>query len=89
MARSGIAAPLTLAGIAVLLLAGRALDALTLGEAAARSLGVDPLRLQVLLIAGGRADGWRGGGGGRDHRLCRPDGAAPAAPVLPTGVRPA
>lgn len=47
-----IAAPLTLAGIAVLLLAGRGLDALTLGEAAARSLGLDPARLQALMIAG-------------------------------------
>jgi iron complex transport system permease protein len=33
-------------------LAGRSLDALTLGEAAARSLGVDPRRLQALMIAG-------------------------------------
>lgn len=48
----GIAAPLTLAGIAVLLAAGRGLDALTLGEAAARSLGLDPRRLQVLMIVG-------------------------------------
>ncbi|MBM3595421.1 MAG: iron ABC transporter permease [Alphaproteobacteria bacterium] len=47
-----IAAPLTLAGIALLIAAGRALDALTLGEMAARSLGVDPVRLQVLLILG-------------------------------------
>ncbi|MBV1918320.1 MAG: iron ABC transporter permease, partial [Sphingomonadaceae bacterium] len=47
-----IAAPLTLAGIAFLLGAARSLDALTLGEAAARSLGVDPRRLQWLLIAG-------------------------------------
>lgn len=47
-----IAAPLTLAGIAVLALAGRALDALTLGEMAARSLGVDPARLRWLMIAG-------------------------------------
>ncbi len=46
------AVPLTGAGIAVLLVAGRSLDALTLGEAAARSLGVDPLRLQLLMIAG-------------------------------------
>lgn len=46
------AGPLTLAGIALLLLAGRALDALTLGEAAARSLGVDPARLQWLMITG-------------------------------------
>ncbi len=47
-----IAAPLTLAGLGFLLAAGRSLDALTLGEAAARSLGVDPARLQALLIAG-------------------------------------
>ena len=47
-----IAAPLTLAGIAVLLRAGPALDAMTLGEQAARSLGVDPRALQWLMIAG-------------------------------------
>ena len=46
------AVPLTLAGIALLMLAGRALDALTLGETAARSLGVNPARLQWLMIAG-------------------------------------
>jgi len=48
----GIAAPLTLAGILVLCRAGPGLDALTLGEPAARSLGVDPQRLQGLLIVG-------------------------------------
>jgi iron complex transport system permease protein len=47
-----IATPLTLAGIALLFLARPSLDALTLGEAAARSLGVEPRRLQALLIAG-------------------------------------
>jgi iron complex transport system permease protein len=47
-----LAAPLTLAGIALLMLAGRSLDALTLGEVAARSLGIEPRRLQALLIAG-------------------------------------
>ncbi|VWX51391.1 iron ABC transporter permease [Novosphingobium sp. 9U] len=47
-----IAAPLTLAGIAVLALAARSLDALTLGEAAARSLGVEPRRLQAVMIVG-------------------------------------
>lgn len=47
-----IAAPFTLTGIGVLIAAGRSLDALTLGEAAARSLGVDPRRLQALMIAG-------------------------------------
>lgn len=47
-----IAAPLTVIGIGVLLYAGRNLDALMLGEAAARSLGLEPLRLQVLMIVG-------------------------------------
>ena len=47
-----LAAPLTLAGIALLRRAGPGLDALTLGEAAARSLGADPRRLQGLLILG-------------------------------------
>jgi iron complex transport system permease protein len=47
-----LAAPLTLAGIVLLRAAGRGLDALTLGEAAARSLGVSPGRLQALLVAG-------------------------------------
>jgi iron complex transport system permease protein len=47
-----LAAPLTLAGIALLRLAGPGLDALTLGEPAARSLGVNPARLQGLLILG-------------------------------------
>ena len=47
-----IAAPLTLAGLAVLHQARRGLDALTLGEAAARSLGVDARQLQLLLVIG-------------------------------------
>ena len=47
-----LAAPLTLAGIVLLRLAGPSLDALTLGEPAARSLGVSPARLQWLLILG-------------------------------------
>ena len=47
-----LAAPLTFAGVVLLRLAGPALDALTLGEAAARSLGVSPGRLQALLIGG-------------------------------------
>lgn len=47
-----IAAPLVAAGIAVLALAARDLDALTLGEEAARSLGMEPRRLLVLLVAG-------------------------------------
>lgn len=47
-----IAAPLTLAGIVLLRLAGPSLDALTLGKPAARSLGVNPERLQWLLVLG-------------------------------------
>jgi len=47
-----IAAPLVTLGIAVLWRAGPALDALTLGDAVARSLGVDPTRLLWLLIVG-------------------------------------
>ncbi|MEO1967483.1 MAG: iron ABC transporter permease [Sphingomonadaceae bacterium] len=47
-----LAAPLVLAGVALLWRAGRALDALTLGESVARSLGVEPRRLLWLLVAG-------------------------------------
>ena len=47
-----IAAPLVALGILVLSRAGPALDALTLGDAVARSLGVDPTRLLWLLIVG-------------------------------------
>ncbi|MCT2559100.1 iron ABC transporter permease [Tsuneonella sp. YG55] len=47
-----LAAPLTMAGIACLFVAGRDLDALVLGDAAARSLGMEPRRLQTWLIAG-------------------------------------
>ncbi|MFN2100336.1 FecCD family ABC transporter permease [Altererythrobacter sp. MF3-039] len=47
-----IAAPLTLAGIAVLYAAGPALDAMMLGEKAGRSLGVSPGVLMALLIVG-------------------------------------
>ena len=47
-----IAGPLTLVGVMILLGAGRALDALTLGEQAARSLGIDPLALRWLMILG-------------------------------------
>ena len=36
----------------MLALTGRTLDALTLGESAARSMGVDPLRLQFLVVIG-------------------------------------
>ncbi|WP_338244162.1 FecCD family ABC transporter permease [Aurantiacibacter hainanensis] len=47
-----LAAPLTLAGLVLLWLAGRDLDAMTLGEPAARSLGVKPARLMALLVLG-------------------------------------
>lgn len=47
-----IAAPLTLAGLAVLWRAGPSLDALTLGELAARSLGLEPGRLRLLMVLG-------------------------------------
>lgn len=47
-----IAAPLTLAGIGCLLMTGRGLDALTLGDAAARSMGMRPGVVQAWLIAG-------------------------------------
>jgi len=47
-----LSAPFMLAGIALLLLLGRALDALTLGEDAARSLGIDIGRTRLLVVAG-------------------------------------
>ena len=47
-----LAAPLIGLGAALLALTGRSLDALTLGEPAARSMGVDPLRLQILVVIG-------------------------------------
>ena len=47
-----LAAPLTLLGIVCLWQTSRALDALTLGEAAARSLGAEPGRLLVWLVLG-------------------------------------
>jgi len=47
-----LAAPPTLLGLAVLARAGPGLDALTLGEATARSLGVEPARLHWAMILG-------------------------------------
>ncbi|MFC3581424.1 FecCD family ABC transporter permease [Sphingomonas hylomeconis] len=47
-----VALPLILLGGAILATTGRSLDALTLGEQAARSMGVDPRRLQLAVIAG-------------------------------------
>lgn len=47
-----LAAPLIFMGIGALIAAGRSLDALILGENAARSLGVVTWKVQVLLIIG-------------------------------------
>ncbi len=47
-----IALPVIGVGALLLALTGRTLDALTLGESAARSMGVDPLRLQILIVLG-------------------------------------
>ncbi|WP_128892931.1 iron ABC transporter permease [Erythrobacter sp. HKB08] len=47
-----LAAPLTFAGIGLLAFLGRDLDALILGDAAARSLGMDERRVLFLLIGG-------------------------------------
>lgn len=47
-----LAAPLIVLGMAVIASAGRALDALTLGEAAARTLGVRPAVLQAQIVIG-------------------------------------
>ncbi len=47
-----LAGPLMLAGMALLLTLGRSLDAMTLGEDAARNLGVDLARVRTLMVAG-------------------------------------
>ncbi len=47
-----LTAPPILAGMVVLLVLGRALDALTLGEDAARSLGIDVARTRLALVGG-------------------------------------
>jgi iron complex transport system permease protein len=44
--------PFALAGAALLAMTGRSLDALALGEAQAQSLGVNPARLAILVVAG-------------------------------------
>lgn len=51
-AEAQLAVPFIAAGCAVLLLTGRALDALTLGEDAARSLGLKLQRTQLLIVLG-------------------------------------
>ncbi len=52
MAHVYMVAPLMLAGFGLMALAARALDALSLGEEAAHSLGVDLKRLRLLVIGG-------------------------------------
>jgi len=47
-----IALPFIVAGCAILLFTGRALDALTLGEPGARALGIDIGRTRLLLVLG-------------------------------------
>lgn len=47
-----LALPLLALGCLLLAFTGRTLDALTLGESAARSMGVDPRRLQLLIVVG-------------------------------------
>ncbi|PTQ13265.1 ABC transporter permease [Sphingomonas oleivorans] len=47
-----IALPIIGLGVVSLALTARSLDALTLGEQAARSMGVDPRRLQLLIVLG-------------------------------------
>ncbi len=47
-----LAAPLMLLGIGLLLMAARALDALSLGEDAAASLGIDLAGTRLLVVAG-------------------------------------
>jgi iron complex transport system permease protein len=47
-----LAAPLILVGLAMLLMTGRDLEALSLGEEAAQNLGVDPQVLRFKIIAG-------------------------------------
>ncbi|WP_203293943.1 FecCD family ABC transporter permease [Maricaulis parjimensis] len=48
----GFAVPLILSGLAILLFCAPALDALSLGEDAARSLGIDLSRLRLAVVAG-------------------------------------
>lgn len=89
------AAPPMLVGSGVLFLTGRALDALTLGEDAARSLGVSLGRTQALVIggcglvvgAGVAATGVIGFVGLVVPHLLRPlFGARPAALLLPSAL---
>ena len=68
--------PIILVGLGLLLLTGRELDALTLGEEGARNLGVDLDRLRMLYRTGGGVVGRCGHGDCRCYWICRPGGAA-------------
>jgi iron complex transport system permease protein len=90
-----IAAPLVLAGALLLATQARALDVLTLGEAVARSLGVDLVRLQIVLalalalIVGGSVavTGIVGFVGLIVPHMLRPFfGAAPSRLLLPSAL---
>ena len=52
MVHVALAAPFVLAGTVVLLSTGRSLEALTLGDDVAQTLGMDPRRTQRLVLAG-------------------------------------
>jgi iron complex transport system permease protein len=90
-----LALPLMAVGAAVLATTARSLDALTLGEAAAQSMGVDPMRLQLLIVIGVgicvgaavAAAGIIGFVGLMVPHLVRPYvGARPSAVLLPSAL---
>ena len=90
-----LALPFIAAGCALLLFTGRALDALTLGEDAARSMGMPLGRVQLLIVLGSglavgasvAVTGVVGFVGLIVPHLLRPlVGARPSALLLPTGA---
>ena len=90
-----MAVPLIAVGVAMLLTCGRGLDALTLGEVGARSLGVDLGRLRAVILVGvGLAAGASVAVTGVigfvglvvPHLLRRLVGARPGALLLPSGL---
>ena len=82
-----IAAPFLVASWVVLFVNARAFRALTLGEDAAASLGVDLLRTRLLVVIGvALGVGACGRGRGLD-RLCRPGRAASGAPRGRVSIR--
>ncbi len=90
-----LALPLVALGMAALALTARSLDALTLGEAAAVSLGVDARVLQGLIVAGvGLCVGASVGAAGVigfvglivPHLVRRAAGGRPSATLLPSAL---